>query len=596
MTTSIRRTLLTMLTLVVASGSPVRAEETSGKPLSTQLRRPVDCAWDEATGRIWIANRGSGTLTMFDPEELRIAAEFALGQSLIDLAPVLDRRQTWLALDAAAGELLLFETTSGVPKVISRVAVPSHARRLAVSPYGERIYVTSLWPKRLAVFVLDREPQPAENKVGESARLRAVEDVDLPFFADQLLLLPQDDKLIVADAFRGRLAIVDTTTHAVEAVREFPGHNIRSLSLTRDGKRLYVVQQHLNAKALADFDDVTWGILLFNGIRSLDLERVLDPDADLLDDNRGIALGMTEDHAGDPGRLIQTSDGQLAAMLTGSGTVAVGTDRFDFKLVEVGRRPVAAVFSPNGQRLFVVNEFSDSVSVVDTEQAVLLREVSLGPRPELTPVQRGEQLFLDARLSLDRWMSCNTCHSEGHTVDELVDTLGDGDYGAPKRIPSLLGVGDTAPLAWNGGLPALDDQIRKSVSSTMHGTPLSDAQVADLAAYLRTLKRPQPVEETAPPEALVEAGRAVFESHRCSRCHIPPAYTSPRVYDVGLTDEQGRSEFNPPSLRGVSLRHRWLHDGRATQLQDVWEQHGHYLQSPLTPDESAALLAFLQSL
>jgi len=132
----------------------------------------------------------------------------------------------------------------------------------------------------------------------------------------------------------------------------------------------------------------------------------------------------------------------------------------------------------------------------------------------------------------------------------------------------------------------------------MHGAPLSDDQVHDLAAYLRSLKLPE-VNAFVDPKArdgLVEAGRVVFETQRCHKCHVPPLYTSPQVYDVGLVDESGRSEFNPPSLRGVSLRQRWLHDGRASRLEDVREVHGHFPQSPLSPEDSAALLAFLRSL
>ena len=52
-------------------------------------------------------------------------------------------------------------------------------------------------------------------------------------------------------------------------------------------------------------------------------------------------------------------------------------------------------------------------------------------------------------------MSCHSCHPDGHTNGLLNDNLGDGNFGAPKRVLSLLGVGQTGPWAWNGGVADL---------------------------------------------------------------------------------------------------------------------------------------------
>src|SRR5439155_22565757 len=114
-------------------------------------------------------------------------------------------------------------------------------------------------------------------------------------------------------------------------------------------------------------------------------------------------------------------------------------------------------------------------------------EVALGPRVEPSRVGRGELLFYDARLSHDGWFSCHSCHTDGHSNGLLADTLADGSYGTPKRVLSLLGVGDTGPWAWNGGVKDLGAQVRKSVATTMQGAKLSPGQEGDLVAYLGTL-------------------------------------------------------------------------------------------------------------
>ena len=63
------------------------------------------------------------------------------------------------------------------------------------------------------------------------------------------------------------------------------------------------------------------------------------------------------------------------------------------------------------------------------------------PAPEPDAVARGERLFHDARLSHDGWMSCHSCHVDGHTNGLVADTLGDGSYGAPN-LAHRMGEGD----------------------------------------------------------------------------------------------------------------------------------------------------------
>ena len=79
-------------------------------------------------------------------------------------------------------------------------------------------------------------------------------------------------------------------------------------------------------------------------------------------------------------------------------------------------------------------------------------------------------------------------------------------------------------------------------------------------------------------------------------CHRPPEYTSPERYDVGLSDEVGNREFNPPSLRAVSRRETLLHDGRARSLEEVFQKERHPRGVELTSREIDDLAAFLRTL
>ncbi len=92
-------------------------------------------------------------------------------------------------------------------------------------------------------------------------------------------------------------------------------------------------------------------------------------------------------------------------------------------------------------------------------------------------------------------MSCHSCHTDGHSSGQSSDTLGDGGFGAPKRVPSLLGVGTTGPWGWlRHGFERLEDQVRQSIACSTDARRESRAKLAmsDLAAYLRTLEAPAP--------------------------------------------------------------------------------------------------------
>ena len=281
-----------------------------------------------------------------------------------------------------------------------------------------------------------------------------------------------------------------------------------------------------------------------------------------------------------------------AAITNGSGQ--------SMRRVPVGHRPEAMTVSRDGKVVYVANGLDDTVSVVAIESGRNVATIALGPVRELSIADRGEQLFFDAHLSHDGWMSCHSCHTDGHTCGLKSDTLGDGSYGAAKQIPSLLGVGATGPWTWTGSKERLEDQVRTSIQTTMHGpkpVPTSE-QVEALTAYLRSLRPLSPA--LADGERALDLassrGRKVFQARKCDACHTPPVYTSPERFDVGLTDEVGNCQFNPPSLRGVSRREPLLHDGRAGTLEDLFQHDRHPRDSALTAEEIHDLVAYLRTL
>lgn len=581
---------LALFCLLIMPGDPAQGGGPAPLPATAaQARQPAALAVSRDGSWLYAANRRSGSVSVVAAGLASVAAEHQVGRGLADLATLPDGKHL-LAVDQADNALLLLEVHDRSVRLIERLEVAADPVSLVVAPDGRSCVLASLWSRRLTFVGLSSRSESNRNG------LEIVRTVELPFNPRHLALAVDGAKLIAADAFGGKLAVVDVSHAVIESVRSLPGHNIRGLAVTADGQTLVVAHQSINRSARTNFEDVHWGVLLNSHLRSLRMDAVLSAgsDADLLRGGCSVSIGTSGNGAGDPAAMIPDGAGGMAIALSGVDEVTfVRTPTGHFRRHGVGSRPAALALRADGKAVYVANSLSDTVSEIEINSGKNVQTISLGTRPEPTLVERGERLFYDARLSHDGWMSCHTCHTDGHSNNQLADTLGDGTYGAPKRVPSLLGAGTTGPWSWTGSVTRLEDQVHKSVEKTMRGTALTDQQVEALTAYIRSLKAPLAL---AGPSEAVARGREVFRAQSCAECHAGSEYTSRGTYDVGVVDEAGNSRFNPPSLRGVSGRSSLLHDGRAATLDEVFTKHKHPGNAEMTPAEVTDLVVFLKSL
>ncbi len=582
------RALVAFLLLSSVVGQAAEPPSNVGK---TGFRGPVALVVSDDGQHILTANRRSGTISIVDSMAQRLVGETAVGNKLSSIAPI-PGTSLLLTTDEADHALILVSRQKDQIQVVARLPVAPYPVTVICRSDGRRCYVASLWSRRLSVVDIeaagDGTPLPT---------LTLSKVILLPFAPRLQALFEPGQRLIIGDAFGGQLAVVDTEHLEIELVRELPAHNIRGLTINADGTRLLVAHQILNSLARTTPDDIHWGMLMDNVVRSLDLRNVYDKKSDVLRDCEVHPVGDAWKAGADPGPLSLLDGGKIVVALAGVGEIGI-LEGYESRMLRIATvaRPTAVVVAPGGSRIYVADELADAVGLIDVESGGQTGVVSLGPQPDLSLADRGERLFYSSSLSHGGWMSCHSCHTDGHSNGMLNDNLGDGDFGAPKRVLSLLGVGRTGPWAWNGGVADLETQIKKSIETTMRGKEATDDQVRALAAFLRTLPAAPAANAGDANPAAIARGKSIFESQRCARCHAPPEYTSDATYDVGLKDEFDNSLFNPPSLRGVGHRDRLFHDNRAKSLDDVFVQFKHQLNGELPANDVADLVTFLRSL
>jgi len=564
---------------IAALGFAVGTAGSSEPPEPPRWRHPVALALVEPGPAVVVANRKAGSLSLLDPKTRRVE-EIGLGQAVVDV--VAGKDGVVLAVDEAANRLHRLRHGQGTLTPVDSLAVPLGPIGVRLAPDGSRAYVASRWDRSVSAIDL-----------GPAMKLAWTRS--LPFPPRPLAVSPDGRHVVVGGAFGGQVALVEADAGKLAGVRQLPGHNLGGFTWSPDGKQLLVAYSVMDPTADASMYNVHWGNVVVHRLRQLDAANVLRGDADLLAGSKHYNLDGLTNGATDPGAGAFDAAGRFLLCIGGlDGVMLDARTDGQRQRVRVGKRPAAVVVDGAAKVAYVANTFDDTISVLDLAGDRPTEAISLGATPPLTDEARGQRLFHDARLSHNNWMSCHTCHGDGHTNGKRSDTLADGSHGTPKRTLSLLGVAATGPWNWRGQSERLEDVIDRSLRTTMYPDDVSRDDVRALAAYLKTLE-PAPVPPPADTDAAAR-GKALFAAQGCGECHPGPRYTSDKVVDVGVHDEKGNKAFNPPSLRGVRLGGPFFHDGRAATLDDVFRVHKHQLKGELTADEVRDLLAFLESL
>ncbi len=571
--------------------------------LESKYRQPTDLLLDATNRHLLVACSGSGELEVFQTQTNQKLASMRIDVSVDSLASL---GGNWVA--ACSTKSNQTHILWWNDEMLHRVATISNSHspvKLHWDEQTQNLFVACLWSRRIEAINLRDELKIWSSEVRPASTTSMVikpdQVWDVPIAPRIMASLGNERGLAVADSFGRELLVLDKNDGHVIVNHDFFGTSIRGLTL--HGKDLVTLHAMLNEFSRTDQNEIHWGVLMANDVRLVDIDLLMKERGDrIYVGGRVNPVGVPGNGSAEPTAMsVHAATGRVAVSVGGTDMLALGrADGYTYQYVPVGRYPSAVAWSSDGKWVYVANKFDDTISVVDVEGVTVASVISQGAMRSLTEPELGEQLFHSATLSHDRWLTCASCHVDGHTNGQLSDNFGDRSYGAPKRVPSLLGVKGTAPYTWLGHEEQLKAQIVSSVRKTMHSyRKLDDDEVDQIAAYMESLPPVISLSEARglKSDAAVSRGQKLFEIRGCADCHAGSTYTSHDVYDVGLVDENRQKLFNPPSLRGVSQRGPELfHDGRANGLRGVLVDKKHRLEENLSEQQVADLIAFLSTL
>ncbi len=578
----------------------------------------------------YVASATSGEVLFLDLESGDISHRLALAGEPSGLALSVDGQRLLATSSAAHSRLYVID----VPAAAIAFSVP--AGHTAVSPVlsadGATAYLCNRFNNDIAVIDLAKQKEIRRIKVQrEPVGAALSRDGRHLLVANRLPVGRVDVGTVSAN-----VSVVDLEEGKVvkEIVLPNGANFLQSLKVSPDG--LYACVTHTLARFQLPTTQVERGWMNANALSLIDLSSLSLISTILLDcPEKGCAIPWGAEWNEDGSYLAVTHAGthevsiidfpglmaKLQALPTqpGAKSGAMGyvvarvrsevSNDLGFlgnlrKLIPLrgnGPRPVAI----RDRRICVGNYFSESLEVIDVGQLdrepvqVFLHE----PRPR-SDERDGEAYFNDARLCMQTWQSCASCHSTDARVDALNwDLLNDG-VGNPKNTRSLLRSHWTAPVMSLGVRASAEVAVRAGIHHILFMVAPEDKPQA-MDQWLMTLKpgsSPYLVCGTLSPQA--ERGKELFYSKEtaCAVCHSSDLYTDRRLYDVGTsapTDRPG-DVFDTPVLFELWRTGPYLHDGSAATLREVLRERNqsdrHGRTSHLSDSQIDDLVAYLLSL
>lgn len=262
------------------------------------------------------------------------------------------------------------------------------------------------------------------------------------------------------------------------------------------------------------------------------------------------------------------------------------------KLTGVGARDIQVV----GDKIYVAEYFSGTVSLVDVKSGAILDQYKLGDQPEATPERLGETIWYDATLCYQQWESCASCHPDARADALNWDNLNDG-LGNPKNTKSMLFSHRTPPVMITGARDSAELAVRKGMLFIQFNV-LDEMRLCAIDEYLKSLMptdSPYLKEDGTYTEAALR-GEKLFEEVGCAVCHPAPLYTDLKFHEspyLGKDDTWENRKFITPTLVEVWRSAPYTYCGMVTDMKELVKE---FSNRKLTDAEAADLAEFVLSI
>ena len=558
---------------------------------------PVDMAYSEGQGKIYIAEYHGKQIDVFDLRKNALVGSFPLKDHPNRVYITRDQKLLLVSEGMEKGRLLAYDLDK--ERKMKEVTVGHSPTAIAES--DDHFIICNRFPGEITF--LDKDKFRIEKRVNvgrEPMALVTVTGMQKLFIAHHLPEMASTEDHVAA-----KISVIDLSSLDVIHTFLLPNgsSSVKDITLHPGGRLLFVT--HILARYQLPSTQLERGWMNTNAMTVIDAERMECRHTLLLDDiDHGAAnpwdLDFSEDgkkiyisHAGTHELSIINWEKMAEALKEDETNGAAYATSEDLGFIYPYRRRVALngngprAISSNGAYLYVANHFSDNLSIIDldklSEQSIRLGEFRL-------PDERlGEMYFHDASLCFQNWQSCVSCHPDARVDGLNWDLLNDG-IGNPKNAKSLLLSHETPPAMALGVRSHAELAVRAGFKHIQFAE-VPEEYSARVDFYLKgILPVPSPYRISGKER---EKGKALFMSLNCQECHPAPLYTNLKSYPLG---EDPDLNWDTPTLVELWRTGPYWHDGRYASLSGLFRDGMHGLETALSEFDLKVLEAYLLSL
>ncbi len=571
----------------------------------TNSLSPCALVADASRGRVYVARQTDASVGVIDTTENRLVQAFAVPAAPNGVALSPDGLRLYVAAGGAGGQVVALDAATGA--VLETYAAGHTPLCPVVSSDGTTLYVCNRFDGDVSVIRLADGATLARIAVGREPHAAALTPDGANLFVAELLPVGPSTNGALAAA----VSVIDTAARVVSKRILLPpgSQSLRGLCVSATGAKVYVT--HVLSRFYAPTTQVLRGWMNTAALSVIDVasgtlvNTVLLDDLDLGAANPWGVVCSTNNqylcvaHAGTHEVSVIDQAALLAKLQTGDAdtpqdlTYLVGLRR-RLPLKGNGPRGLALV----GDTLYAAEYFSDTVGVVDIAPGgeYGAHEIAAGAARALDAVRQGERNYNDARLCLQGWQSCASCHPDARADALNWDLINDG-FGSPKNTKSHVYSIQTPPAMSTGIRGSAQVAVRSGLKYIQFvSQPESCAAAID--AYLTTLRpEPSPHLVNGGLSASASRGALLFAARGCAGCHAGEFFTDGKSHEIGTaTAREAGVLFDTPTLCELWRTGPYLHDGRSATVREVVVTVHAGRVSGLTLEQIDDLVEYLLSL
>ena len=570
---------------------------------------PTRAAVDSKASKAYIVLSTSSALAKVDLDNENLIETVSLGFTPSDVCCSPDGQTVYVTEFAPYGKLHFVSLSSG--KIVKSIPVGAYPTALCINKQGTQAWVANRFSDDVSVIDLVKKKEitrikmvrePKSLALSPDGKILAVCNL-LPYQSS--LDVPVSAKITLVDA--ERMTVIDHITLPDGS------QSVEDVCFSKDGTMLFAT--HILSRYRFPTTQLERGWMNTNALSLIDVQNQRYYKTVLLDDMyRGAAnpcgMALSDDGATlfvaasgtheliavDALAMLQKLSDPAFADIADNLTFMAGLKKRIPSCGKGARYPFVY-----GEKVFVSDYFSGSLSVMNMQATDHKRVIKLGEEPAMSDIRKGELYFADADLCFQHWQSCISCHPDARADGLNWDLINDG-LGNPKNTKSMLYAHETPPCMITGIRENAQIAVRAGIKHIQFATrPEEDAACID--AYLQSLTPLQSPYLTPKGtlSKLAQQGKKLFEQTGCLGCHDGPYLTDGKKYNVGTgINEYTDFAFDTPTLKEIWKTAPYLYNGSAKTIREVLttfnkaDKHGS--TSHLTEDEIKALEAYILSL